>query len=70
MGLVGIGFLVGAGLAAAAAQVLSGVLYVTPFDLPSFGVTLLILGCTAALANLIPARRASRVDPARSLRAE
>jgi predicted permease len=70
MGMVGVGFLVGAGLAALAARGLSSVLFVDPIDLPSFGVTLLVLGSTAALANLIPARRASAIDPVRSLKSE
>jgi ABC-type antimicrobial peptide transport system permease subunit len=70
MAMVGVGFLVGAVLAALAARVLSSVLYVSPFDLPSFGITLLFLGGAAALANLIPAHRAARVDPAIALRGE
>ena len=70
MGMVGIGFLAGAGLAVFAAQALSSVLYVSPFDLPSFLVTLLALGGTAALANFFPANRAARVDPAIALRGE
>jgi predicted permease len=70
MTMVGVGFLVGAALAVLAAGVLSSVLYVSPFDLPSFGITFLVLGCAAALANLIPAHRAARVDPAIALRGE
>ena len=70
LGLVGIGFMVGAILAVFAARVLSSVLYVSAFDLPSFGMTLVVLGGIAALANFIPAHRASSVDPAVALRAE
>lgn len=57
-------------MAVLAAQALSRVLYVSPMDLPSFAATLLVLGTTALLANLIPASRAARVDPAVALRAE
>jgi predicted permease len=70
LAMVGIGFLVGSVLAFFAAGVLSSVLFVSPFDLPSFGVTLLILTGIATLANVLPALRASRVDPAIALRAE
>ncbi len=70
MVLVGVGFLAGAVLAGFSARVLSSVLFVDPFDLPSFGLTLLILGGVAALANFIPAQKAARVDPAVALRSE
>jgi predicted permease len=70
MGLVGIGFLLGSTLAFFAARVLSSVLFVSPLDLPSFAVTLLILATVAGLANLIPARRAIGVDPAIALRGD
>jgi hypothetical protein len=68
--LVLVGFLVGGVLAALAAQVLSSVLFVSPFDVPSFGLTLMILGIIAVVANSVPAHRASRVDPAIALRSE
>ena len=68
--LVGLGFVVGAVLAGFGAQVLSSVLFVGAFDLPSFGVTVVVLGSVAVLANLLPALRASRVDPATALRSE
>ncbi len=70
MSMVALGFLLGAGLAVLAAKALSSVLYVSPMDLPSLAVALLALGTTALLANLIPAARAARVDPAVALRAE
>jgi len=70
MVMVGMGFLVGAVLAALAARVLSSVLYVGALDLPSFGVALLTVAGVAALANFIPAFRASRVDPVVALKAE
>jgi predicted permease len=64
------GFLIGAVLAGFAAQVLSSVLFVSPLDVPSFAVTFFALGGIAAVANFVPAQRASRVDPAVALRSE
>jgi ABC-type antimicrobial peptide transport system permease subunit len=43
---------------------------VSPVDLPSFAVTLLVLSAVAGLANFIPAHRASRIDPAAALKGE
>jgi len=61
------------GLAAAAAggRLLGGLLYdVRPSDPATLaGVALLLLG-TAALANLLPARRATRIDPQIALKSE
>lgn len=62
MVLVLIGGVVGAGLAALASQALSSVLFVGPFDVLSFSMAFLGLASVAALANAIPAWRASRVD--------
>jgi predicted permease len=68
--LVGVGGAIGALLAAGAAQVLSSVLYVGPFDAVSFGLAFGVLAIVALAANAIPARRASRVDPMIALRSE
>jgi predicted permease len=68
MVLVGIGGLLGAVLAAAAARVLSGVLYVGAFDAVSFGLAFAALATVAVLAHWVPAWRASRVDPMVALR--
>ncbi|MBT8397106.1 MAG: ABC transporter permease [Gemmatimonadetes bacterium] len=68
--LVAAGFVVGAILAGFAARLLSSVLFVSPVDIPSFAVTLLVLCTVAALANLVPALRASRVNPMTALRSE
>jgi putative ABC transport system permease protein len=62
---------IGAGLIAAAmlARSLGGVLYdVSPFDLPSFALAALALVAAGLGASLIPARRATRVDPMVALR--
>jgi cell division protein FtsX len=70
MVVVGIGGVVGGAIAAASGRVLSSVLFVGSFDLASFGLAFAALAAVAALANWIPARRASRVDPMVALRAE
>jgi predicted permease len=66
--LVVTGGVLGAVLAVAGASALSGVLYVGAFDAVSFGLAFAVLAAVAALANWIPARRASRVDPMTALR--
>jgi predicted permease len=68
MVLVLIGGVVGAGLAALASLALSSALFVGPFDVLSFGMAFLVLAAVAALANAIPAWRASRVDAMVALR--
>lgn len=70
MTLVGVGVLLGLGLAAVGGRVLSSVLFVGAFDPISFGLAGAILASVAALANWIPARKASRVDPMLAVRAE
>ena len=66
--LVGIGAALGAVLAFGAAKVLSGVLFVAPFDPLSFALATGVLASAALLANAVPAFRASRVDPMVALR--
>ena len=66
--LVGVGGLIGAAMAAAAARVLSSVLFVAPFDVASFAIAFGVLALVALVANAVPARRASRVDPMEALR--
>lgn len=70
MTLVIIGGVVGAALAAVAGRLLASVLFVSPVDPIAFAMALAILLAVAALANWVPARRASRVDPMISLRGE
>ena len=61
----------GAALAFGAAKVVSGALYgVSPLDPAAWGGALGILFTVSVLANLIPARRAARVDPSVALRSE
>ena len=66
--LVGIGGILGAVLAAAGAKAVSDALFVGVFDPVSFGLAFTVLLAVAAVANWIPARRASRVDPLVALR--
>ena len=54
-----------------ATRVISTFLFeTTPTDLPTFGAAAFALAATALVAIWIPARKAARVDPVRSLRAE
>ena len=70
-GLAGVGLAIGAVLAAAAASALSGLLYgITPFDPVAWALAVVTLLGAAGLANLVPARRAMRVDPMTALRTE
>lgn len=67
--LVVIGTVVGVALAAVGAQALSSVLLgVTPFDPISYFVAGAVLLTVAALAAVVPARRAASVDPLIALR--
>ena len=69
--LVVVGAVAGLALAAAAAQVLSGVLYgVGAFDPLAWTMALGVLAAAAVLANFVPALRAMRVNPVTALRAE
>ena len=68
MVLVAIGGVIGVAFAGATARLLSSVLFVGPFDAVSFAVAFGVLAVVALLANAVPARRASRVDPMVALR--
>jgi len=68
---VGLGLLLGLGGAVAATQLLSQALYeVKPFDPLVFATLALSFALIATVACLIPARRATRVDPMVALRTE
>jgi ABC-type antimicrobial peptide transport system permease subunit len=69
--IVLIGLIAGSLLAAGAASALRGVLYgITPFDPIAWGLAMTAMIAAAGFANLIPARRAMRVDPMTALRTE
>ena len=71
LSIVAIGLLVGGVLAALAAIALRGLLYgITPFDPVALGLALTAMILAAAMANLVPARRAMRIDPMAALRTE
>jgi ABC-type antimicrobial peptide transport system permease subunit len=70
-GVVGIGLGLGTVAALAFGGALSSILFgVTPWDLPSMGTAAALLAAAAAIASYLPARRAARVDPARTLMGE
>ena len=63
------GLVVGLGIAALVLPLLSGLLYgVEPFDVATFVVTPVVLLVIATVAATIPAWRAARLDPMRTLR--
>jgi len=67
--LTGCGVIVGTAMAAAATQSLAGLLFgITAHDPATFCLTALFLLMIGFLACLIPARRATRVDPIEALR--
>ena len=69
--LVGIGLAVGLLVAVASGRLLASALYgVNGADPATLGLVTLVLGASALLACLLPARRASRVDPMVALRNE
>jgi predicted permease len=71
MKLVAIGCVIGIGLAYAAARLVGGLLFeVSSLDPTTFLLVPIVLGASAMTAAYIPARRASRLDPATALRME
>jgi putative ABC transport system permease protein len=67
--VAGAGLLAGLAGALALTRLLGSLLFeVTPTDGVTFATVTLVLGVVALLSSLIPARRASRVDPIISLR--
>ncbi len=68
---VGIGCVLGLGLAAASSHVLSGMLYgISGFDALTFTAVVLAMLAVATLSTLTPATRAARADPMQVLREE
>ena len=68
--LAGTGVIVGLGIARAATRLLAPLLHdVAPYDPLTYAVVPSVLVAVAAFASLVPAWRASRVDPLRALRA-
>jgi putative ABC transport system permease protein len=67
--MVGLGLVLGLGASLALLRWLSKLLYgVTAYDGPTYAIVAGVLLMLASLACLIPARRASRMDPLRALR--
>jgi ABC-type antimicrobial peptide transport system permease subunit len=64
------GTAIGLALALGASRVLGSLLYgISPTDPLTFGTVIVLLGAAAAAAAVIPAVRASRLDPLFALRA-
>ena len=69
--LTAVGIGAGALLGAAAARAMSRLLFgIAVFDLATFAITAVLLLLAALIASLVPAWRASRVDPMSALRSE
>jgi putative ABC transport system permease protein len=71
LGLALIGIAIGVGGSLAITRLMSGLLFgVSSTDPATFGIVAVIFVAVAAVASYIPARRASRIDPAIALRYE
>jgi ABC-type antimicrobial peptide transport system permease subunit len=71
MGIVGVGLAVGIGAAALVGRFVENLLYgLSGTDLATYGLTALIFATVAFFANLLPARRASGIDPVAVLKSE
>jgi putative ABC transport system permease protein len=67
--IVGIGLVTGLAAALALSGVVAGILYgVSATDPGAIALSILALGLTALIACLLPALRASRIDPITALR--
>jgi ABC-type antimicrobial peptide transport system permease subunit len=71
MVVAGVGIAIGLAGASAVTRVLGALLYdVSPTDPTSMAGAAVLLAMVAAAASWVPARRASRLDPARALRGD
>ena len=71
IGQIALGLALGLGLAAMLARLLTDMLFdIDPRDPLTFAVTVLVLAGAGMTASLLPARRATRVDPVTALRAD
>jgi putative ABC transport system permease protein len=69
--LVAIGLAIGMAAAALLTRVTASLLYgVKPGDMATYGVVAIVLLATGAVACVVPAMRATRIDPAAALRSE
>jgi putative ABC transport system permease protein len=67
--LIGIGAAAGLASAILLARSMAGILYgIGPFDLPAFGAAAAVLVIAGVIASVLPALRATRVDPMVALR--
>ena len=68
---VTLGLVLGAGAALGLSRLIGSLLFgVAPYDPLVLGAAALLLGLTACLAIVVPAFRATRIDPVRALRAD
>jgi putative ABC transport system permease protein len=69
LGIVGVGLLIGLAVSLALSGIVAGILYgVSATDPVSIAISVLALGLAALTACLLPALRASRIDPITALR--
>jgi putative ABC transport system permease protein len=71
LALVGIGAAIGIAGSLLLLRSLGTLLFgVTPYDVPTYAIVVVLLGAIAALASFLPARRAARIEPLTALRHE
>ncbi len=69
--MVAVGMVVGLAFSLAVTRLIASVLFrVSPTDPVTFGGVMLLLGSVGALASLVPAVRAGRLQPVAALREE